>query len=579
MAGKIFINYRREDAMGTAGRLHARLAQVFGRKNLFVDVVGVDLKVRLKKQVAVSQAFLTVISPHWLHAKDDAGQRRLYHPNDFVAIEVAAAIARNIPTIAVLVDGARMPQESELPDTLKTLARCLAVEVRELDFDRDAEALIEKVREALKGGPVGVHSWRGIAVAGVVAATAGLLVVGGIGLHRMGIPVWPPWAGTREADNAKARAEAEVNRKNEEAEQQRLAALKAEQERQARAAAEAEARRKSEEAEQQRVAALRAEEDRKRAEAEAQARYSVLIQQGDTDSTAGNYDKAIAAYNDAIRLDAKSAGAFRSRGKAYANKGDNNRALADYNEAIQLDPKNALAFVERGDAYTNRGDYQRAIADFNAAIEIDPKSAHAFRNRGVVYAYKGDDDRAIAEFDEAIRLNPKNALAFMNRGDAYTNKGDRDRAIADYNEAIRLDPRSALALSNRGVAYAKKGNYERALADFNQAIRLDSKTAHAFRNRGVVYAYKGDNDRAIADFNEAIRLDPKGALAFINRGDAYTNKGDRDRAIADFEEAIRLDPNNALAFCNRGKAKRNIRDVSGNADIAKARQLDGSVCR
>ena len=44
MAGKIFINYRREDSIGTAGRLHDRLAQVFGRKNLFVDVVGNDLE-------------------------------------------------------------------------------------------------------------------------------------------------------------------------------------------------------------------------------------------------------------------------------------------------------------------------------------------------------------------------------------------------------------------------------------------------------------------------------------------------------------------------------------------------------
>ena len=96
---------------------------------------------------------------------------------------------------------------------------------------------------------------------------------------------------------------------------------------------------------------------------------------------------------------------------------------------------------------------------------------------------------------------------------------------------------------------------------------------------GVLYAHKGDNDRAIADFNEAIRLDPKSALTFRNRGDAYTDKGDHDRALADYNEAIRLDPNNALAFCNRGRAKLNIKEASGRADIAKARQMDPSVCQ
>ena len=511
MAGKIFINYRREDSTGTAARLHDRLAQEFGRENLFEDVVGVDLKARLSNQVAACQVFLTVIGPNWLDAKDEAGQHRLHHPDDLVAVEIAAALARNICIIPVLVDGARMPKLSWLPDSLKPLAGCQAVEVRQSHFDRDVEALVERVREALNASSVGLRSWRGRAVAGVAVA-AGLLLVGWIGLYWMDISLWPPGAETHDASNAKAQAEAEAKRKSEETEQQRLATLKVEQERQTKAAAEAEAKRKSEEAEQQRDAALKAEqEERNRAEAEARARYAALISQGNADSKAGEYDRAIAAYN----------------------------------EAIRLDPKSAFAYVSRGDAYADKGDNDRAIADFNEAIRLDPKSALAFRSRGVAYADKGDNDRAIADFNKAIRLDPKSALAFRSRGDAYANKDDYDRAIADYNEAIRLDPKSALA----------------------------------FRNRGIAYAYKGDHDRAIADYSEAIRLDPKSALAFSHRGVSYAYKGDHNRAIVDYNEAIRLDPNNALAFCNRGRAKRHINDMSGNADIARAMQLDASVCR
>jgi hypothetical protein len=67
MAGKIFINYRRDDAMGTAGRLHDRLAQTFGRHNLFMDVdhipAGVDFVEYLNSQVAVCDVFLAVIGP------------------------------------------------------------------------------------------------------------------------------------------------------------------------------------------------------------------------------------------------------------------------------------------------------------------------------------------------------------------------------------------------------------------------------------------------------------------------------------------------------------------------------------
>ena len=109
MLGKIFINYRREDSTGTAGRVHDWIAQAFGQKNLFVDVVGVDLKERLNNQVMVCQAFLTVIGPSWLDAKDETAGRRINRPDDFIAVETATALAHNIPVIPVLVDGAHMP--------------------------------------------------------------------------------------------------------------------------------------------------------------------------------------------------------------------------------------------------------------------------------------------------------------------------------------------------------------------------------------------------------------------------------------------------------------------------------------
>src|SRR5262245_63680032 len=99
MAG-IFINYRRADSTATAGRLHDRLAQTFGRKILFMDVdhvpAGIDFVEHLHSQVAACRVFLAVIGPNWLDAKDDDGRRRLDKPDDFVAIEIAAALSRDI---------------------------------------------------------------------------------------------------------------------------------------------------------------------------------------------------------------------------------------------------------------------------------------------------------------------------------------------------------------------------------------------------------------------------------------------------------------------------------------------------
>jgi tetratricopeptide (TPR) repeat protein len=478
VAGNIFINYRREESADVAGRLYDALAQRFGHNKIFMDVDNIPAG-----SVAACDAMLAIIDSSWLNEKDETGRRRLDNPDDF-AIEIEAALARKISVVPVLVDGARMPKVRWLPDPLKPLARCQAVEVHQRHFDQDAEAVIQTVREALNGDSVVRRSRRGTAAASVVTG-AGLLLVGWVWLSWMQISVWPPWADTRAVNDTKLQAEAEAQRRSEQAEQQRLTTLKAERELQARAAAEAEAKRESGEAEQQRLVALRSEEEeRKRAEDQARAHYAALIDQGNTDSNAGAYDKAIASFNEAIRLDPTSTLGFRSRGAAYANKDDYDRAIADFNEAIRLDPKSALAFSDRGVAYANKDDYDRAIADFNQAIRLDRKSALAFRNRGDAFANKDDYDRAIADYNEAVRLDPKNALAFRSRGVAYAYKGDDDQAISDYSEAIRLDPKNSLALSYRGVGYANKGDHSRAIADFNQAIRLDPKNALAFCNRG-----------------------------------------------------------------------------------------------
>lgn len=149
MAPKIFINYRRDNSIGMAGQLYELLVQALGRNSVFMGIhdipPGVDFFAYLSRQVAACDVMLVVIGPNWLTAKDEAGQRRLGQPDDFVVIALVAALARDIRVIPVLVDGARMPKESELPDSLKQLARRQAAEVRHAHFGQDAKALVARM--------------------------------------------------------------------------------------------------------------------------------------------------------------------------------------------------------------------------------------------------------------------------------------------------------------------------------------------------------------------------------------------------------------------------------------------------
>lgn len=273
------------------------------------------------------------------------------------------------------------------------------------------------------------------------------------------------------------------------------------------------------------------------------------------------------------RDDESPSPAERSPGSA-AEKGDA-RPAADTQEAGGL--------VRRGEADLANKDYDLAIADFNAAIRLDPKLAAAFNKRGVAYYEKHDYDRAIADHTEAIRLDPKYSDAFVQRGMAYAyGKKDSDRGIEDFSEAIRLDSKSAAAFFNRGVVYAYPStgtpNNERAIKEYTEAIRLSPNYSEAYFFRGVAYQNGTQFDRAIADYGEATRLNPDYGIAFSNRASIYQSRKDYDRAIADYTQAIRVLPRYAAAFYGRGLSRKQAGDdAGGEADIAKARELDPNV--
>jgi tetratricopeptide (TPR) repeat protein len=148
----------------------------------------------------------------------------------------------------------------------------------------------------------------------------------------------------------------------------------------------------------------------------------------------------------------------------------------------------------------------------------------------------------------------------------------------DPDQALPEDVASAF--NRRGHAYVALGDTTHAIADFDRAIALDPKNIQAYYNRGVAYFSIRQSDRAIADLDQAIKLDPNNTYAFTNRGVVHAEAGRHALALRDFDQAISLDPTNANALYDRGLVKRMTGDVGGgDADIARARQIDQSVGR
>lgn len=149
----IFVSYRREDSSGHAGRLFDHLKEEFGSDRVFMDVAGIepgtDFVEAIDRAVGSCSVLLVVIGRNWLTCAEPSGRRRLDDPKDFIRLETATALRRNIRVIPVLIQGATMPEENLLPDELKPLARRQGYDLTDTHWASDMRQLIETLKKAL----------------------------------------------------------------------------------------------------------------------------------------------------------------------------------------------------------------------------------------------------------------------------------------------------------------------------------------------------------------------------------------------------------------------------------------------
>jgi hypothetical protein len=150
--GHIFISYRRDDSAGYTRAIYDHLVKRFSKARVFMDVdtiePGLPFDEAINQAVGRCEILIAMIGKRWMEERPGADPR-INDAKDFVRLEIAAALSRNIRVIPVLLDGAVMPTEEALPEPLRALARRNAIEISNSRFDADVARLVEVVGKVL----------------------------------------------------------------------------------------------------------------------------------------------------------------------------------------------------------------------------------------------------------------------------------------------------------------------------------------------------------------------------------------------------------------------------------------------
>jgi lipoprotein NlpI len=231
----------------------------------------------------------------------------------------------------------------------------------------------------------------------------------------------------------------------------------------------------------------------------------------------------------------RTAMAHYRRGTAYDLKREIDRAIADFDEAIKLDPSLAAAYNDRGNARLVKGDADGAMADYEAAIRLDPTDEDAFNNRGRALFNRGQYDKALTDLDKAIDLDPKFVRAYRNRGMTRFALGRFDDAAKDFHESVRLQPFDGYSLLWQHIAEARAGREEKS-----DLHRYGNKLDPAAWPGPIIKVYRGEST-AVAVRLAAAQPDQKCDAAFY-MGELDLLNGRMGSARSLLEQAVDICP-------------------------------------
>lgn len=130
----------------------------------------------------------------------------------------------------------------------------------------------------------------------------------------------------------------------------------------------------------------------------------------------------------------------------------------------------------------------------------------------------------------------------------------------------------------QGVAAQQANDFATAIKDYNAVLAKDPKNTSALFDLGLVAAAQGNSADAESNYRKALAIDPNLEPALYNLAILRTALGDRTGAVGIYRRAVAADPNSAAPLFNLGVLLRDLgRTAEGDADIAKARQLDPSL--
>jgi serine/threonine protein kinase/Flp pilus assembly protein TadD len=260
----------------------------------------------------------------------------------------------------------------------------------------------------------------------------------------------------------------------------------------------------------------------------------------------GEAEEARAVRAEAGHVPASSARDHYQLATTFARAGQYARAVAELDEALRLNPRHYWSAVQRGICRQELGQYALAAADFGTGIGLWPEFAWGYFNRGYVLEKSGFRTEALADYTRALERDPTLLAAHVNRGMVRLELRQYAAALADLDKAAELGCDDAPLHAGRGVALEGLKRPEEADRAFTAAFELAEGASVETRVRiSWIYGFAVSRRlpaKAREAFKNVLRTHPHHPQALYGKAMLLVEDGREAEAIDCFTRALQGTP-------------------------------------
>ncbi|CDZ74385.1 Hypothetical protein ING2D1G_0191 [Peptoniphilus sp. ING2-D1G] len=219
-----------------------------------------------------------------------------------------------------------------------------------------------------------------------------------------------------------------------------------------------------------------------------------------------NYSEAEKAYDDILKINSYSAGAYYGLAlTTELRQGNVSRVIENYKKAIEIDPGYDRAYYYLAHQYLKQNDKKSALEALEKCLELNPEDYVSCNDIGSIYENEKNFERAEKYFRQSLKINPEYFRALYNMGVVCKARGDNEKALSYYKKAKEFSNFENIYL-NMSAIYIEEEDLKSALDILTKGIKFNEDSINLHYNRACVNAKLKELDKAVEDYKWAVGL-------------------------------------------------------------------------